>query len=213
MDTQTHNITDTTDHPTHWLPTLAAAGSGIVCLLSWKKSASWRKIMDYVKPFVGRSFVMKVTKTVHFTVNFRNLLNCLQLHNNECCIFRGKTSAHRLTMWGAYTIRTWPVNWRELKYWNVKNLLNVNSAFSALTLLVWQQEGHPACKNWVVRYWCGYLEQGANGLHIVQLMPHPPHHLLLHWSPESFTFVLSWKKAVKWMWWCSNWMSLTMHSN
>jgi len=23
-----------------------------------------------------------------------------------------------------------------------------------LTLLVW---GHPACKNWVVRYWCGYL--------------------------------------------------------
>jgi len=30
-------------------------------------------------------------------------------------------------------------------------------AFSALTLLVWQQEGHPACKNWVLRYWHGYL--------------------------------------------------------
>jgi len=30
-------------------------------------------------------------------------------------------------------------------------------AFSALTLLVGRQEGHPACKNWVVRYWCGYL--------------------------------------------------------
>jgi len=30
-------------------------------------------------------------------------------------------------------------------------------AFSALTLLVGRQEGHPACKkNWVVRCWCGY---------------------------------------------------------
>jgi len=31
------------------------------------------------------------------------------------------------------------------------------SAFSALMLLVGQQEGHLACKNWVVRYWHGYL--------------------------------------------------------
>jgi len=30
-------------------------------------------------------------------------------------------------------------------------------AFSALMLLVGRQEGHPACKNWVVRYWRGYL--------------------------------------------------------
>jgi len=29
--------------------------------------------------------------------------------------------------------------------------------FSALTLLVGRQEGHPACKNWVVRYWRRYL--------------------------------------------------------
>jgi len=27
--------------------------------------------------------------------------------------------------------------------------------FSALTLLVGRQEGHPTCKNWVVRYWLG----------------------------------------------------------
>ena len=31
------------------------------------------------------------------------------------------------------------------------------SAFSALTLLVGRQEGHPVCKNWVVGYWHGYL--------------------------------------------------------
>jgi len=30
-------------------------------------------------------------------------------------------------------------------------------AFSALTLLVGRQEGHPACKNWVLGSWCGYL--------------------------------------------------------
>ena len=30
-------------------------------------------------------------------------------------------------------------------------------AFSALTLLVRRQEGHPACKNRVVGYWRGYL--------------------------------------------------------
>jgi len=30
-------------------------------------------------------------------------------------------------------------------------------SFSALTLLVGRQEGHPACKNWVVGYWCGYV--------------------------------------------------------
>jgi len=30
-------------------------------------------------------------------------------------------------------------------------------AFSALKLLVGHQEEHPACKNWVMRCWCGYL--------------------------------------------------------
>ena len=30
-------------------------------------------------------------------------------------------------------------------------------AFSALALLVGRQEGHPACKNWVMRCWRGYV--------------------------------------------------------
>jgi len=31
-----------------------------------------------------------------------------------------------------------------------------------------RQEGHPACKNCIVRYWRGYLsERGANDLHIM----------------------------------------------
>jgi len=40
--------------------------------------------------------------------------------------------------------------------WFSNTLDNVN-AFSALTLLVGQQEGHPACKKRVVGCWRGYL--------------------------------------------------------
>jgi len=48
-------------------------------------------------------------------------------------------------------------------------------AYSALTLLVWHQEEHPACKKWVMRCWYDIcLERGADCLHMVQLMPlHP----------------------------------------
>jgi len=34
------------------------------------------------------------------------------------------------------------------------------------------------------------LEQGANDLHMVQLMLLPPHHLLLQSNPEWFTFLV-----------------------
>jgi len=36
-------------------------------------------------------------------------------------------------------------------------LLGDSTVFSALTLLVGHQEKHLACKNWVMRCWCGYL--------------------------------------------------------
>ena len=50
---------------------------------------------------------------------------------------------------------------------------NLCFAFSALTLLVGQQEGHPACKkDWVVGCWHGCLGWGAD-LHIAQQMPLP----------------------------------------
>ena len=35
-----------------------------------------------------------------------------------------------------------------------------------------------------------WLERGANDLHTVQLMPLPPHHLLLHQNPVVLTFLL-----------------------
>ena len=44
---------------------------------------------------------------------------------------------------------------------------------SCLTLLVWQQEGHPACKKLSdeVLAWFICLERGADCLRMVQLMP------------------------------------------
>ena len=80
---------------------------------------------------------------------------------------------------------------------------NVPFAFSALTLLVGHQEEHQASKKFE---WWGAgvvicLQQGANDLHIVQLMKLPPHHLLLHQNPEWFNLsgagfpMLSWKKG------------------
>jgi len=48
------------------------------------------------------------------------------------------------------------------------------NAFSALTLLVGRQEGHPACKKLSseVLAWLSCLERGAD-LHMTQLMPLP----------------------------------------
>jgi len=86
-----------------------------------------------------------------------------------------------------------------------------------LTLLLGRQEQHPACKNsdevLGAPNHCSYrpdalpdlagmvicLERGANDLHMVQLMPQPPHHLLLHLNADWFNLSdasiprLSWK--------------------
>jgi len=46
-------------------------------------------------------------------------------------------------------------------------LVIIGRAFSALTLLVGRQEGHPACKKLsggTVGCWCGCLGWGADGL-------------------------------------------------
>jgi len=81
----------------------------------------------------------------------------------------------------------------------------VVSAFSALTLLVGRQEGHPACKKRVVGVGMVIcLERGAD-LHMAQLMPLP---LTVSCSSKiqiGFTFLVPaypgcpGKEAVKWL--------------
>jgi len=61
-----------------------------------------------------------------------------------------------------------------------QNVISLINPFSALTLLVGWQEGHPACKKteWWVASVVIYLERGAD-LHMAQLMPLPLTCLLL----------------------------------
>ena len=73
-------------------------------------------------------------------------------------------------------------------------------AFSALTLLVGRQEGHPACKKLSGGYWRGYLERDAD-LHMAQLMPLPLTVSCFSKIQIGFTFPvyrLTWVVPEKW---------------
>ena len=82
----------------------------------------------------------------------------------------------------------------------------MNLAFSALTLLVWRQAGHPACKK--LEWWGAgvviCLERGAD-LHTAQLMTLPPTVSCFSKIQIGFTFVVPahpgspGQSAVKWV--------------
>jgi len=59
-------------------------------------------------------------------------------------------------------------------------------ASSALALLVGRQEGHPACKNWVVVCWRGYLSGVRCRLAYGPADATATHCLLLQWNPDWF---------------------------
>jgi len=68
--------------------------------------------------------------------------------------------------------------------------VHTSCAFSASTLLVERQEEHPACKNCVMRCWCGCLSEAR-----CRLFAHGPadaaaipktHHILPHLNPDWF---------------------------
>ena len=79
-------------------------------------------------------------------------------------------------------------------YYSVYHLLLCYIAFSALTLLVGHQEERPACKNWVMRCWCGYLSGArcrlfaygpADATAKIATVP-KSHHLLPYFNPHWF---------------------------
>ena len=65
-------------------------------------------------------------------------------------------------------------------------------AFSALTLLVGQQERHPAFKNRVVGCWCGCLSGARCWLAYGPADATATHCLLLQWNPDWFLFFWYW---------------------
>ena len=69
------------------------------------------------------------------------------------------------------------------------NLLNYVAnfyPFSALTLLVGRQEGHPACKKLSGGGWCGYLSGARCRLAYSPADATATHYLLLQWNPDWF---------------------------
>ena len=65
-------------------------------------------------------------------------------------------------------------------------VINERLAFSALTLLVWRQEGHPACKNRVVGCWRGYLSGARCRLAYGRADATATHCLLVQKNPDWF---------------------------
>jgi len=104
---------------------------------------------------------------------------CLGSNPDECKSGCSYKSWHATAMWPLaklhWTLARIDAQCQLQVFYLFTYLLIIEHAFSALTLLVGQQEGHPACKNRVVG--CGAsvvicLERGAD-LHIAQLMPLP----------------------------------------
>ena len=79
-----------------------------------------------------------------------------------CVIICPDTHTHRQSLVSSQTARS---------TWRIVTQDHVHNAFSALTLLVGRQEGHPACKKaeWLGAGMVVCLERGA-GLHIALLM-------------------------------------------
>jgi len=69
-------------------------------------------------------------------------------------------------------------------------LINIHIAFSAMMLLVGQQEGHPACKNWVVGCWCGYVSGSRCRFAYGWADAIAIHYLLLQKIQIGFTFLV-----------------------
>jgi len=82
-------------------------------------------------------------------------------------------------------------------------------------MLAWCQEEHPACKNSVMRCWCGYLSAVRCRLFAYgpadATVSEKPHHLLPHLNPDWIylsgigiaglpTQVVLEKRPLKWMW-------------
>ena len=102
----------------------------------------------------------------------------------------------------------WCTCWRwadGYKYFHVFH----RYAFSALTFLVYWLGVRKSIWPVKIESWGAgvvvCLQQGANDLHMIQLMSLPPHHLLLHQYPEWFNLfgailpTSSWKGAIKQM--------------
>ena len=119
--------------------------------------------------FVMLSYIPKKTKKLSSGV-----LVWLSVWSEvQTCIRPGWCHCHSLPLASVKSRLVLPFWYRLTCVVPEKGPLNGCVYFTS-TLLVGHQDQHLACKNWVMRCWCGYLsEQGANCVHMVQLVPMP----------------------------------------
>ena len=106
------------------------------------------------------------------------LSSCLRIKFNftddYTCDFRCGTFLQKIFSWLVAIYQCLVYISDCTSYYCLYTLMYNKNAFSALTLLVGRQEGHPACKK--LEWWGASmvicLERGAD-LHMVQLMPLP----------------------------------------
>ena len=125
---------------------------------------------------------------------------------------------HRVIVRGLPSARAY---WQSLVCFNkiLQFLTRSANYLQHCDIIGWASEKHLACKKFD---WCGAgvvicLEQGADDLHMVQLMSLPPHHLLLHENPEWFTFLVpacpGWKEAINGSGSTNNWECRLTHAD
>jgi len=97
--------------------------------------------------------------------------------------------------------------WPRNTQWNRVHKIRIISVYSqrmssVLRLQCFDTAGWPLKTEWWGAGVVICLKRGANDLHMVQLTPLPPGHLLLHWNPDWFNLSgaglprLSWKKML-----------------
>jgi len=112
------------------------------------------------------------------------------------------------------SISTSPSTWQTHDIWTLYHVCYTAEGNSVLMCIklpsvlwhCWMGVTKSICpvKMWMMRCWCGHLSGlrcSANDMHMVQLMPLPPHRLLLHQNADWFNLSgaclhrLSWKRG------------------
>ena len=110
---------------------------------------------------------------------------------------------HKLTDFSASKITTL----QHYISWIIIIIIVKYIAFSAFTLLVRRQEGHPDCKKWGDGgggYWLVWMEWRPAGWSVCASVNLPLHHTVQRFSSGTGSPGWSQKRAIKWLWWCGS---------
>jgi len=130
---------------------------------------------------------------IHYMLNYHTVILCEQINYSETQVTQHNVTFtlhwchfyHQMSKQQSLMKRTvWLNCFIGAGVWKIQRIPKWERAFcfQCIDTVGWASEEHQASKKYE---WWGAgvvicLQQGANDLHIVQLMPLPPHHLLLH---------------------------------